>query len=197
MSAFSAVFFSLKRCVLAIWRLSLNGDLCFLFPGFRLTRNGGWSPSTLLARNSLFIDNEIFFRLCAIEKALWELLNGGRVFESLSSRIFTFMDKQDIPVPNVIPRFLLDVIARLESDELRFTWTISRNNDGFSFSAKQVNVPANWDPRDPAKTSDVDVETKPRKARKKSPSQRAHDRARRKRYRKKKAALKAACFSPM
>ena len=94
-----------------------------------------------------------------------QLLNGGRVFESLSSRIFTFMDKQDIPVPNVIPRVLLDVIARLESDELRFTWTISRNKDGFSFSDKQVKVPANRDPRDPAKTSSVDVETKPRKAR--------------------------------
>ena len=43
----------------------------------------------------------------------WELLNGGRVFESLSTRILTFMDKQVIPVPNVIPRVLLDVIARL------------------------------------------------------------------------------------
>ena len=42
------------------------------------------------------------------------------------------------------------------------------------------------------KEPSVDVETKPRKSRKKSPSQRAHDRARRKRYRKKKAALKAA-----
>ena len=85
---------------------------------------------------------------------------------------------------------MLDVIARLESDELRFTWASSRNKDGFSFLAKQVKVPANRDPRDPAKTSGVDVETKPRKARKKSPSQRAHDRARRKRYRKKKIKIK-------
>ena len=74
----------------------------------------------------------------------------------------------------------------------KFTWTVSRNKDGFSFSAKQVKVSAKRDPRDPAKTSGVDVETKPRKARKKSPSQRAHDRARRKRYIKKIAALMAA-----
>ena len=84
-------------------------------------------------------------------------MNGRRVFESLSSRIFSFMDKQDIPEPNVIPRVLLDVIARLESDELRFTCIISRNKDVFSFSAKQVIVPANRYPRDPAKTSGVDV----------------------------------------
>ena len=123
-------------------------------------------------------------------RCMWKFLNGGLVFESVSSRIFTFMDKQDIPVPNVIPRVLLDIIACLESDKLQFTWTISRNKDGFSFSAKQVMVPANRDPRDPAKTSGVDVETKPRKARKKSPSQCAHDHARRKHYRKKIAALK-------
>ena len=44
---------------------------------------------------------------------------------------------------------------RLESDELRFMWTISQNKDGlfFLFSAKQVKVHAKWDPRDPAKTS--------------------------------------------
>ena len=71
-------------------------------------------------------------------------------------------------------------------------WTISRNKDGFSFSAKQVKVHAKRDPRDPAKTSSVEVETKPRKARKKSPSQRAHDRARRKLYRKRKTVSKAA-----
>ena len=58
----------------------------------------------------------------------WELSSGGCVFETLSSRIFT-IDKQDILVPNVIPRVLLDVSSRLESDELRFTWTISRSKD--------------------------------------------------------------------
>lgn len=102
------------------------------------------------------------------------------------------MDMQDIPVPNVIPKVLLDVISRLESDELQFTWKLSRNKEGFSLSVNQVKVPAKRDTRDPGKTT-VDVEAKPlKKAKKKSPSTLAHDRARRKRYRKKKAALKAA-----
>ena len=123
---------------------------------------------------------------------LWELLNGGCVFYALSSRIIIFTDMQDIPVPNVIPKVLLDVICRLESDELQFTWKLSRNKDGFSLSVNQVKVPAKRDSRDPGKTT-VDVEAKPlKKTKKKSPSTLAHDRARRKRYRKKKAALKAA-----
>ena len=60
-------------------------------------------------------------------------------------------------MPNVIPRVLLDVISRLESDALRFTWTFSWNQDGFSLSAKQVKVPAKRDPRDTANTSGVAV----------------------------------------
>ena len=103
------------------------------------------------------------------------------------------MDTQDIPALNVIPRVLLDMISRLESDELQFTWKLSRNKEGFSLAVNQVHVPAKRVPRDQANTSStVDVESKPRKSKKKSPSALAHDRARRKLYRKKKAALKAA-----
>ena len=52
-STLSADFFSRKR-FLALWRFSLDGNLCFLSLGFRLTGNGGFSPSTLLVRNSLY-----------------------------------------------------------------------------------------------------------------------------------------------
>ena len=69
---------------------------------------------------------------------------------------------QDISVPNVIPKALLDVICRLESDELQFTWKLSRNKEGFSLSVNQVKVPAKRDSRDPGKTT-VDVEAKPLK----------------------------------
>ena len=113
----------------------------------------------------------------------WELFNGGMLFWTV-----TFMD---IPALNMIPRVLLNVISRLESDGLQSTWSFSRNQEGFSFSAKQVKVLAKREPRDPDNNSGVDVETKPNKHRKTSPSKLAHERARRKRYRKK-AALKAA-----
>ena len=78
------------------------------------------------------------------------------------------MDTQDILALNVIPRVLLDVISRLESDELQFTWKLSRNKEGFSLVVNQDHVPAKRNPRDPAKTSPtVDVESKPRKSKKK------------------------------
>ena len=124
-----------------------------------------------------------------VNVGFWELLNGGCVFVAMSSTIIIFTDMQDIPVPNVIPKVLLDVICRLESDELQFTWKLSRNKEGFSLSVNQVKVPAKRDSRDPGKTT-VDVEAKPlKKAKKKSPSTLAHDRARRKRYRKKSKKL--------
>ena len=105
------------------------------------------------------------------------------------------MDTQDIPVPNVIPRVLLDVISRLESDKLKFTWKFSRNVDGFSHVMNQVRISAKHNvPRnDIGNTSTVDVESQPRrKTRKKFPSALAHDHARHKCFQKKKAALKAA-----
>ena len=109
-----------------------------------------------------------------------------RVVETLEWRtcfryaLVIFMDTQDIPALNVIQRLLLEVISRLESDELQFTWKLSRNKEGFSLVVNQVHVPAKRDPRDQAKpSSNVDVESTPRKSRKKSPSALAHDRARR------------------
>ena len=104
------------------------------------------------------------------------------------------MDTQDIPVPNVIPRVLLDVISRLESDKLKFSWKFSRNVDGFSRVMNQVRISAKHSvPRkDIGNTFTVDVESQPRrKTWKKSPSALAHDHARHK-YFQKKAALKAA-----
>ena len=49
-----------------------------------------------------------------------KLLTCGRVFESLSSRRFTSMDKQkNLCQIRLEPRVLLDVISHLESDELQ------------------------------------------------------------------------------
>ena len=110
------------------------------------------------------------------------------------------MKRQDKPASSFIPPTMLDIICLLENDEFQASWKLIRNLDSFSLivktavRAKSVNVSV----KDIASGScsvnhkeSIETQTsKPKQKKKKLPSVRAKDQARRRRFWKRKHSAK-------
>lgn len=121
------------------------------------------------------------------------------------------MENIGLAVPDFIPKTFTSILSLLESDKDNYSWTLSRNTDGFSLTIKSEkvkrHVPARCHKVPPRKCTDVkspilDIDsvkqsTKIRapvlanRTKHKSPSAIARDKARRKQYRLRKRQLRA------
>lgn len=122
------------------------------------------------------------------------------------------MEKQDYPVPNVIPNIFLTILGILEGEKCQFSWTLRRNVDRVSLSV--TNSPAKCKVRrrprskktassgTPLRSTSWPLEkestAKAKKTSRKTPSAKARDWKRRQEYRqRKRQELRAQLSSAM